>query len=95
MCTWKGEIIRSFFPLSEGFYMAITNLQGVSNPRVKFFSHDGGVSPADFTILETAVNAFFIANPTYRIFAINYEMFERTQPSPDLYTKVVVVTYKV
>ena len=72
----------------------ITRLGGVQNPRVKIFSHDGGISPTDFTALEDMVNNFFIANPTYLIVAIDYEMFERIQPSPDLYTKVVVVTYK-
>lgn len=74
--------------------MSITNLNGVQNLRVKFFSHDGGIAPADFLVLENAVNSFLIANPSFRVFDIRYEMFERTQPSPDLYTKVVVLTYK-
>jgi len=72
----------------------ITRLSGVQNPRIKIFSQDGGVSPADFGALETAVNTFFSGNSTYQIVDIQYAMFERIQPSPDLYTKVVVVTYK-
>jgi hypothetical protein len=72
----------------------ITRLGGVQSPRIKIFSHDGGIAPIDFVTLEGMVNNFFLANPSYLLVNIDYEMFERIQPSPDLYTKVVVVTYK-
>jgi len=72
----------------------ITRLAGISNVRVKFFSHDGGISQADFTALELEVNTWISLNPTAVIYDIEYELIERVQPSPDLYTKTVMVTYR-
>ena len=72
----------------------ITRLAGISNVRVKFLSHDGGISQADFTALELEINTWISLNPTVVIYDIKYELIERTGPNPDLYTKTVMVTYK-
>lgn len=71
--------------------MSITREMGVQGPQIKMFFADGGVDP---NLLETLVNTWLTANFDKVIFDINYELIERVQPSPDLYTHSCMVVYK-
>ena len=71
--------------------MAITRLGGVQGPQIKMFFVDGGIDPI---LLEGTVNSWILANPSVVVFDIDYQLIERVDPNPNLYTHSCMVVYK-
>lgn len=95
--TMFDEENRLVSVLNEGIWTVgiLDKASGVAGSQVKIFSHDGNVTQDDFTALENSVNTWLLANPTHKVFATDFHIIERVAPSPDLYTKVVLVHYVV